>query len=50
MSQPDVSGARQVQGDVAALASAIERMAGDLGLGEEPPNFVVVLEDGAPRE
>jgi hypothetical protein len=50
MSQPDVAGARQVRGDIAALAGAIERAAGDLGLGEEPSNFAVVLEAGAPRE
>jgi hypothetical protein len=50
MSQPDVAGGRQVQGDVAALAGAIERAAGDLALGEEPSNFAVVLEDGTLRE
>jgi hypothetical protein len=50
MNQADVSGARQVQGDVAALAGAVERAAGDLALGEEPSNFAVVLESGAPRE
>jgi len=41
---------RQVQSDVAALAGAIERMAGDLALGEEPAGFVVALEAGAPRD
>jgi hypothetical protein len=41
---------RQRQADVAALAGAVERMAGDLALGEEPANFAVALEDGAPRD
>ena len=41
---------RQVQGEVAALAGAVERMAGDLALGEEPSNFAVALEAGAPRD
>jgi hypothetical protein len=50
MSDADVSGGRQVRGDVAALAGAMERAAGDLGVGEEPSNFAVVLEAGAPRE
>ena len=50
MSQPEASSARQMQGDVAALAGAIERAAGDLALGEEPSNFAVVLEAGAPRD
>jgi hypothetical protein len=50
MSEPDVAGPRQVQGDVAALAGAIERAAGDLALGEESSGFAVVLEAGAPRE
>jgi hypothetical protein len=48
MSQPDLTSRRQVQGDVAALAGAIERAAGDLAIAEEPSNFAVVLEAGAP--
>jgi hypothetical protein len=48
MSDPD-PGRRQVQGDVAALAGTIERAAGDLALGEEPANFLAVLE-AAPRD
>jgi hypothetical protein len=50
MSQPDGAGARQMQGDVAALAGAIEHTAGDLALAEEPSNFAVALEAGAPGE
>ena len=41
---------RQTQADVAALAGAVERMAGDLALAEEPSNFAAVLEAGAPRD
>ena len=41
---------RQVQGDLAALAGAVERMAGDLALGEEPSSLAVALEAGAPRD
>jgi hypothetical protein len=41
---------RHVSGEVAALAGAVERMAGDLALGEEPSNFAVALEAGAPRD
>ena len=37
-----------VQADVAALAGAIERLAGDLAIGEEPSGFVVALERGSP--
>jgi hypothetical protein len=47
MSESEQPGGRHVQGDVAALAGAIERMAGDLAVGEEPSNFAVVLERGA---
>jgi hypothetical protein len=47
---PDLASRRQVQGDVAALASTIERLAGDLAIGEEPANFAAVLEAAAPRE
>ena len=41
---------RQVQADVAALAGAVERMAGDLALGEEPSNFAVALHAGVLRD
>ena len=41
---------RHVSGEVAALAGAVERMAGDLALGEEPSNFALALETGAPRD
>jgi hypothetical protein len=50
MSHVDPPGHRQVQGDVAALAGFIERAAGDLALPEEPSNFAVVLEAGAPGD
>jgi hypothetical protein len=50
MSQSELTSRRQVQGDVAALAGAIERAAGDLTIAEEPSNFAVVLQVGAPRE
>jgi hypothetical protein len=50
MGQPDLTSRRQAQGDVAALAGAIERAAGDLTVAEEPSNFAVVLEAGAPRD
>jgi len=36
--------------EAASLAGAIERWAGDLALGEEPSNFAVALEAGAPRD
>jgi hypothetical protein len=39
---------RARQGALADLAAAIERAAGDLGLGEEPSGFVAALERGAP--
>jgi len=39
-----------VQGDVAALAGTIERLAGDLAIGEEPANFVAVLDGAGPRD
>jgi hypothetical protein len=41
---------RPAQAEVAALAGAIERMAGDLALGEEPSGFAVALDAGAPRD
>jgi hypothetical protein len=50
MTDPERAAQRQVQADVAALAGAIERMAGDLAVGEEPSNFAVALEAGAPRD
>jgi hypothetical protein len=50
MSDPDPAERRQVQGDVAALAGTIERLAGDLAIGEEPASFLAVLEAGAPGE
>jgi hypothetical protein len=50
MTEPDSAHRRQVQGDVAALAGTIERLAGDLALAEEPSNFAVALEAGAPRD
>jgi hypothetical protein len=50
MSDPDIVSRRQVQGDVAALAGTIERLAGDLAIGEEPSGFAAVLDAAAPRE
>ena len=47
MTDQERTAQRQVQADVAALAGAVERMAGDLAVGEEPSNFAVVLERGA---
>ena len=41
MSQPG----RQQRVDVADLAAAIERLAADLALAEEPSGFTVVLEN-----
>jgi hypothetical protein len=38
---------RNVQGDLAALAGAVERLAADLAIGEEPSGFAVALEQGA---
>ena len=49
MSTPE-SKDRQVQADAAALAGAIERLSGDLAVGEEPSGFAVALEAGAPRD
>ena len=42
--------ARALDADLAALAGAIERMSGELALGEEPSNFVAALDAGAPRD
>ena len=50
MRDPEITSRRQVQGDVAALAGVIERLAGDLAIGEEPSNFAAVLDAAAPRE
>ena len=50
MTEAERSTDRQLQADLAALAGAIERMAADLGLGEEPSAFAVALEAGAPRD
>lgn len=50
MTDADSVSRPRVQGDVAALAGAIERAAGDLAMGEEPSNFAVVLQAGAPRD
>jgi hypothetical protein len=42
---------KQVSADVAGLAAAIERMAADLAIGEEPAGFVLALEgDANPEE
>jgi hypothetical protein len=41
---------RHVAATVAALAGTIERAGADLALAEEPSNFVVALEAGAPDE
>jgi hypothetical protein len=45
---------RRVSVDVAGLAAAIERMAADLAIAEEPAGFVLALEGDAgnaePRE
>jgi hypothetical protein len=38
---------KQVSADVAGLAAAIERMAADLAIGEEPAGFVLALEGDA---
>ena len=42
---------KRVSVDVAGLAAAIERMAADLAIGEEPAGFVRALEgDASPAE
>jgi hypothetical protein len=42
---------KQGSADVAGLAAAIERMAADLVIGEEPAGFVLALEgDAQPEE
>ena len=50
MTEPQFPAQRHVQAEAAALAGAVERLAGDLALGEEPSNFAVALEAGAPRD
>jgi len=50
MSEPRPSKGSPATADVAALAGAIERAAGDLALSEEPSNFAAALESGAPRD
>jgi hypothetical protein len=39
---------RAVVGEVANLAAAVERAAGDLALAEEPAGFQAALEAGGP--
>jgi len=39
---------RRPPGEVADLAAAIERAAGDLALAEEPARFLAALDAGAP--
>ena len=36
----------QQQADLAGMAGAVERLAGDLALAEEPARFVAALESG----
>jgi hypothetical protein len=50
MSDAETANRRRVQGDVAALAGTIERLAGDLALAEEPASFLAALDAGAPGE
>jgi hypothetical protein len=50
MTEPERAVHRQLQADLAALAGAIERAAGELALREEPSNFVAALEAGAPGD
>ncbi len=45
MSEP-----RNLQLELANLAAAIERAAGDLALAEEPSRFIAALEEAAPAE
>ncbi len=46
MADPD----RHVRAEVADLAAVIERLAGDLALGEEPSGILAVLEEAASDE
>ena len=39
-----MSGGPQQQAELAGMAGAIERLAGDLALAEEPARFIVALE------
>jgi hypothetical protein len=38
------------QGELAAMAAAVERLAAALGLAEEPANFAVALDEGAAED
>lgn len=40
----------RVSADVAGLAAAVERMAADLAIAEEPAGFVLALEGESPAE
>jgi hypothetical protein len=40
----------QVSADVAGLAAAVERVATDLAIAEEPAGFVLALEGESPAE
>jgi len=46
----DMTESRTEQVDLANLAAAIERAAGDLALAEEPSRFIAALEEGAEEE
>jgi hypothetical protein len=46
----DMTDFRTEQVDLANLAAAIERAAGDLALAEEPARFIAALEEGAEEE
>lgn len=37
------------QGELTQMAGIIERLAGELGLSEEPAGFETALEEGAPK-
>ena len=41
---------RHVTAEAAAIAAAAERVGGDLGLAEEPSQFVLALAEGAEPE
>jgi hypothetical protein len=45
-----MSESKAQQVELANLAAAIERAAGDLSLAEEPSGFIVALEEGAEEE
>ena len=46
MNTPD----NRVSADVAGLAAAVERLAADLAIAEEPAGFVLALEGESPAE